>query len=186
MLSPKNPTTVHFWCRAICLLMAVILTSSCSTPQHTADTVLLAKKGIAENRPFRWKVNYGMMGVRFGMRSREVKEILGKPSERIGHAWQYDTIGIAINFEKHDQVLSFSAGDGSDPNGLLSKAFKGITERGIRMGSKEEAVIRAYGSPSSRQASGDIVSLVYSLQPHQRLVFLLQNGRVFHITAVRE
>ena len=173
------------------LLVAILLTAGCNTSLPPSQAIALAKAGIAENRPFKWNVNEGMLGIRFGMHSQEVVKLLGKPSERFSssvqsHAWQYHKLGIAISFDEQDRVLSFIAGDGgSDPDAWLTKAFKGATEKGIEMGSTEEEVTRAYGSPSSRQAGPAGVRLLYS-HPGQRLVFNLRDGKVFHLTAVKK
>jgi hypothetical protein len=167
------------------LLAAFLLTAGTDTGLPPSQAISLAKEGAAENRPFKWDVNEGMLGVGFGMPSQEVLELLGKPSERIGNAWQYHKLGIAISFDEHERVISFLAGDGGgDSEAWLSKAFKGITEKGIKMGSTEEEVIRAYGSPTSRQTDPG-VRLLYS-SPGQRLGFSFRSGKVFLITSVKK
>jgi len=177
--------------RLFFILTTVIVTCGCSTRNPPPPDFQPPKKVLAQNHPFKWNVNEGMLGVRFGIHSEGVAKYLGQPTERYGqpgqnHSWQYHTLGLLIGFDELDRVVSFSATDGrGDPNGWLV-AFKGVTEKGVQMGSSEKEIIQAYGTPSSIKTYPDgTLQLLYSSSGY-RLVFMLKNGNVNHLTAVRK
>jgi hypothetical protein len=124
------------------------------------------------------------------MSSQQVMKTLGQPTVHYGntgdHALEYSSLGFVVCFDENDRVLSFTASSGSpDPKSPL-KAFAGITEKGIAIGSTEEKVIHSYGPPTSRKTyGGGVLQLLYQ-GSGQRLVFRFSNGRVDHITAVKK
>jgi hypothetical protein len=176
----------HFW-----ILTAVIMTGGCATKIPPPDDFQPPKKVLAENHPFKWNVNEGLLGVRFGMHPDQVTRLLGKPSELYGHpgqkyAWQYHSLGLLINFNELDRVVSFTASDGGgDPDGWL-KPFRGVTDKGIQMGSTQDEIIQAYGAPSVIKTYSDGTRQVLYSSPEYRLVFMLKKGRVYRLTAVKK
>lgn len=176
---------------AVCCLPLLLGGCCCGLSQPRA--IALAERGAKENKPFLWNPREGMLGVRFGMTKKEVESILGSSSGKFGDkGWQYHRLGFALAFDEQGKVLDFMAGsNGCDPTQCLTRAFKGVTDKGIKMGSTEADVIRAYGSPSKKEtfAAEDRVELRYrrddkSLGIHERFGFTLRKGKVSQLYAV--
>jgi len=168
----------------LCFLF--VLLAGCAGGPGQRKAIALAQRGATENMAFPWNVHKGMLGVRFGMTQKEVTSILGSPSEKLGlTAWQYHRLGFAVLFDEHGRVRSFLAGsNGCDPSQCLTRAFKGVTEKGIKMGSTEAEIVRAYGAPLTKETfSPDLVTLRYG-KSGERWGFSLRNGKVSHLYAV--
>ena len=171
---------------SVALCFFAVFLGGCTGRLSYRESTALAERGAIENAPFTWNVHQGMLGVRFGMTKKEVLGVLGAPCEKITpRAWQYHRLGLAVVFDKQGRVQSFLAGsNGCDPSQRLTKAFKGVTEKGIKMGSKEEEVLRAYGSPSFRKTYSYETQILTYNKPGERFAFTLRNGRVAHLYAV--
>jgi hypothetical protein len=94
----------------------------------------------------------GLGPVRFGMSLEEVKKLLGEPDKVIpvgehGANVAYYSRGYGIFVSGTLGVTTISA---HSQLGMAVKVrdFAGQTEKGIRIGSTEEAVRKAYGEPS--------------------------------------
>jgi len=169
---------------ALCFLF--ILLAGCSGGLNPSKARALAERGAIENAAFSWNVHEGMLGVKFGMAQKEVRSLLGSPSEKMGKkAWQYHRLGFAVTFNNQGRVQSFLAGSNyCDPTQCLTKSFKGVTEKGIKMGSSEEEIIRAYGAPISRQTFLPEGQALRYGKLGERWGFTLRNGKVAHLYAV--
>ena len=166
---------------ATCFLFLLLF--GCSGGPSYRTTMALAERGAVENTAFSWNVHKGMLGVRFGMTKREVLGILGAPSQKISRkAWQYHQLGCEIIFDDNGRVSAFDAGSYSFD--CLTRAFKGITERGIKMGSMGKEILRAYGSPSVKQTLAPEMELLLYAKQNEQLAFTLRNGKVVYLSAI--
>jgi len=125
----------------------------------------------------------GIDKVRFGMTIEQMKNILGEPVRSRGILHEYRDLGFAILAIKDSTVTIIACGDRRRADSPLVKNCTVRTKKGIGMGSSREAVIKAYGQPSSTQelpVPGDdsAVTLRYDQLSSE---FQLRNGKVTYM-----
>jgi len=156
------------------------------TPTKKGPTVETPTKKTYPDRPKRTFVVQPLVGidkVRFGMTVEQMKEILGEPVRSRGIVHEYRDLGLAILAIKDNTVTMIACGDRRRADSPLVKNCTVRTKKGIGMGSSKEAVIKAYGQPSSTQelpVPGDdsAVMLRYDQLSSE---FMLRNGKVTYM-----
>jgi beta-lactamase regulating signal transducer with metallopeptidase domain len=107
----------------------------------------------------------GIGSVKFGMSKAEVIAVIGKP-EKIqdnGASFIYYSKGMSIGFGKISGVNNFNCYTKKAvwPALLKVRDFVGSTEQGIKMGSTENEIVAAFGTPKKRVVDGAQVTLEY-------------------------
>jgi RNA polymerase sigma factor (sigma-70 family) len=119
--------------------------------------------------------------VKAGMTEDEVIVALGQPDRQQGEVLIYDSrFGFSVVCSRQKIVGAVFCGDASGrPNSPIVKAFTARTREGIGMGSSKEALIKAFGPPTSRKPwSAGQEQLEYT---PLGLTFTLQQDKVIHI-----
>ena len=88
----------------------------------------------------------GIGKVKFGMPSKEVRNILGKPDSEGTDSLAYDKLGISIYIFKGLVKEVTCMGLSGDPD---VKPCTARTSKDIGIGSTREQIIEAYGEPTS-------------------------------------
>ena len=139
---------------------------------------------VAPDRPKKALVVEPLVGidkVRFGMTIEQMKNILGEPVRSRGIVHEYRDLGFAILAIKDSTVTIIACGDRRRADSPLVKNCRVRTKKGIGMGSSKEAVIKAYGQPSSTQAVPGDDSAVTLRYDQLNSEFQLRNGKVTHM-----
>jgi hypothetical protein len=111
---------------------------------------------------------------------------LGKPFRTTGRAREYQHLGLAVIFNKQDQVAALMVGAWCEASDILLDVFKGGTESGVRLRADRGQVVKTYGEPSSVRTVGlpeaEFEVLEYDAL---RAEFALRKGKLVHVTLKR-
>ncbi len=108
--------------------------------------LILAGCSKKKNEPLVIEPSVGIGKVTFGMPSREVHRVLGKPDRDTENFISYDGLGLSIYIFKGLVKGITCRGVSGDPD---VKPCKARTPKGIGIGSTREQIIEAYGEPTS-------------------------------------
>jgi len=124
----------------------------------------------------------GIGKVRFGMSEEEVVKILGQPDKRKPRSLIYRPLGLSVTVHPKLGVFSFGCfTKRAIPwwDRFSTNDFRGATKDGIRMGSSEGEIVRAFGKPDERDDQGRQVDLTYETLG---LWFLLLSDRMIQFS----
>ncbi len=112
---------------------------------------ILVSCGKKSEEPMVIEPGVGIGKVKFGMLSKEVRSILGKPDFEMRDAQMteslvYNELGLSIYIFKGSVKGMTCRGVSGDPE---VKPCTAITSRGIGIGSTREQIVEAYGKPTS-------------------------------------
>jgi len=120
----------------------------------------------------------GLGELRFGMNRAEMERILGKPDNSMGMAHEYLSTGMAVIGSRDTAVVGLMFGDMNNPESPLVAACKYKTDKGIGMDSTLDALVNAYGHPSSVVPMGKRGTASYKALG---ATFVLMDGKIIHM-----
>lgn len=160
---------------------------------YTMDGIVNASqpspKQIAAEKALVITPEEGFGPAKFGMTKEEVIKVLGQPHTvkptptGKGEQLDYRTRGFSIIVDSQDGFAIISCRD-SQKGALYARAFKGQTDKGIRIGDSRDEIVRAYAEPDvetakSKKHKGDSNTLSYHSLGMQ---FMLVKDRLVWIT----
>jgi hypothetical protein len=178
----KGRACMKTWSLAVLLFGVVISIYGCSdrqppqttfeppaTPQPSEELVLTPGKGMGK--------------VIFGMSQAEVEGVLGRPDSVVsgGAGLVYAAKGFTVTIYPKLGVQAVTCLTPKSAGPMIASLvpFKGRTAEGIRIGSKQEEIVAAYGQPDSLEASGPQTVLVFK---QFGLTFVLLDDKVEQIS----
>jgi len=158
-------------------------TPDVSVSKKGAPGVSIPKKGAVEG-PGKTLVIEPLVGIgkaNFGMKVKQMKQILGEPQRTIVPLYEYRDSGFTILAIKDNAITMITCGDKRRTDSPLIKKCSVRTSKGIGIGSSKEDIISAYGQPSSTKqmpGEGNAIMLTYNQLNSD---FLLRNDKVTYM-----
>lgn len=90
----------------------------------------------------------GAGDIRLEMTVDEVINMLGEPDDAYGNTFEYSMLGISVHSKDEKNIDAIICGGIVREKDYLARKCKCYMKEGIKIGSSEQDIIRAYGEPS--------------------------------------